>query len=153
MYMHYYCFTIRKCSPAKTVKTVERTMLIYESYLNYLKRMDEKMEVEYHYECVTNLKGSFNVHLHAMLKTPSTRTPYVKHKKGYSIRLEKCQSPTAWKMYITKDNKTKDDIINYVSHTITVTPTLTATNDTDSEDLSIPDAPEMNVLYKKKLFS
>lgn len=143
--MYYYCLTVRKCTPVSSVSQAERVFKNYEYYMNEMKRLDERMHIEYHYECVTLKNGKFNIHVHGMLKTPK-RDIIGKQMKGYSIRIEHCKCVPAWRAYITKDGKTKDDIIRYM-HLVTVTPILE-----DSADDDLPDAPEMNVIYKKKLF-
>lgn len=108
--MPYFCLTIRKCTPCKTAKAIERTVAVYESYINRLKLNDPKLHLEYHYENVIKKNGGNNVHIHAMLKTPNV--PHLVYKKGYSIKLEKCNSPQAWQAYITKSSITKQDILN-----------------------------------------
>lgn len=108
--MPIFCLTIRKCTPCKNEKTLERTVNFYEAYLRRLKLNDPKMKLEYHYENVIKKNGGNNVHVHAMIN--SVNVPCVQLKKGYSIRLEKCNCPQAWKTYITKSKITKQDILN-----------------------------------------
>lgn len=145
--MNYYCFTMRKCCPAKTVKQAQRCFNDYEYYLKKLKSNDEKMHIEYHYEMVIK-KNSYNVHVHAMIKTPEDHVP-VFQKKGYSIRLELCRSKMAWETYITKSRVTKHDILTHIHDLENNAP---PSPDLSSEEF-IEDAPNFTTTYKKKLFS
>ena len=145
--MNYYCFTMRKCCAAKTVKQVKRCIDDYEHYLKKLKSNDEKMHIEYHYEMVISANGRYNVHIHAMIKTPEDHVP-VYQKKGYSIRLELCRSKMAWQSYITKGQMTKHDILTHIHDLENNNPPQS-----DSPDEFIEDAPNYSELYKKKLFS
>ena len=106
--MPVYCLTIRKCTPVKTLASLDRLCSFYEAYISKLKREDVKLHIEYHYENVIKQNGGHNVHVHAMLKTPNT--PHVLYKKGYSVKLELCKSQQAWQTYITKNNSTKQSI-------------------------------------------
>lgn len=108
--MPYYCLTIRRCTPVKTESVLQKTVEFYEAYMRRLKDNDPRMELEYHYENVLKKNGSNNVHVHAMIKAAGT--PHITYKKGYSIKLEKCGSATAWRTYITKSQITKEDILN-----------------------------------------
>lgn len=148
--MNYHCFTMRKCCAPKTLKQVERTMNDYEYYLKQLKKADEKLHIEYHYECVSTDNGRYNVHLHAMLKTPRENISF-RQKKGYSIRIEACRSKIAWTTYITKSNMTKQMILNHIYHQ--ENPSPISYDSESSLDGLIEDAPNYDALYKKKLFS
>lgn len=110
--MKYYCLTIRKCTPIRTYKQCQRLFNDYENILKYLKRKDETMHIEYHYECVIKKNGKYNIHLHAMLKTRNG--PPRMYKQGFSILMESCRSNAAWTKYITKQPMTKADIMHYV---------------------------------------
>lgn len=143
MYMPIYCLTIRKCTPVKTLSSLDRLLLFYEAYINKLKKEDVKLHIEYHYETVIKQNGGHNVHVHAMLKTPNT--PHVIYKKGYSTRLERCKSQQAWQTYITKNNNTKQNIRDlFIStHPGCVTSTQ---SDTQSQD-TIIDVPPNSLDY------
>lgn len=145
--MNYYCFTMRKCTPVKTHKQAVRVISDYEYYLQKMKILDEGMHIEYHYECVDKLNGSYNVHLHAMLKTPN-KYIRIEQKKGFSIRCEQVRCKQAWNLYITKSHTTKDEILNMIYNK-----TQFSHDSIEDELIDIPDAPEDSIIYKKKLFS
>lgn len=114
--MKYYCLTIKKCVPSKTISNVKTAMKVYESYITYIKRLSESTNIEYHYEYVSKQNGSYNVHLHGMIKTD--QQIFLKGKKGYSIKLEETRSKTAWQHYITKNPYTAQQMLNLISSLI-----------------------------------
>lgn len=101
----------------KTKKTLVRVFTDYEYYLNQLKLGDLKMNLDYHYEMIEKKNLSFNIHVHGMIKTPSNFV-HVKPKKGWSIKIERCKSRTAWNCYITKKPYGKEYIIQYVTNVL-----------------------------------
>lgn len=138
--MPIYCLTLRKCTPCKTAKTLQRTVDFYEAYLKRLKVNDPKLELEYHYENVVKKNGSNNVHVHAMIK--ASKTPHITYKKGYSIKFEKCNTPAAWHTYITKNNMTKKDILTIYEQT-TDEDSLVSVDTPDSEREDIEEYPRL----------
>lgn len=111
--MKYYCLTIKKCVPSKTISNVKMVMKVYMSYLKYIKNISEKTNVEYHYEYVPKKNGSYNVHFHAMIKTD--KSIFLKGKRGYSIRLEETRTKAAWQRYITKNPYTAQQVLDLVT--------------------------------------
>lgn len=154
--MKYYTFTIRKCSNTKTIKTLKTVFKVYESYLNYFKKMDSKIHIEYHYEYTAPAKGQYNVHLHAMIKTPN-KIPYIRPKKGYSIQLQICKNKAAWQAYITKNPYTKEQIEKLITmyinpkdsiyNTISHNSSSIETEDSDDKD----DSPDRGVIMDDKI--
>lgn len=106
--MNYYAITIRKCAPVRNLNTLDVAFRVYESYLNFIKKSDEKADVRYHYESVANKSGTFNVHLHAMVRTPNLL--FLSQKKGYHLYVHPCKSSKNWLRYITKNQFTKEQI-------------------------------------------
>lgn len=139
--MKYYCLTIRKCTPLSKYSQLSRLFNEYENYIRSLKFRHEQLEIEYHYECVPKLNGKYNIHLHAMLKSPN-EILRVHQKQGYSIKFELANSKRAWNLYITKSNLTRRDIELHLQD-------MFFPHDEDSF-IDEPDNPP--IIYKKKLF-
>lgn len=142
--MNYYCLTIRKCTPCKNAKQAERCFRDYEYIMKGIKRHYEDAHLEYHYECVEKKNGTYNIHLHGMIKT-GKQEMYMKSRKGYSIRLERTRSRQAWQIYITKRPITKEYIMEHIMLN-EAPPEPISDVDTDDERTSLCE------LYKKKLF-
>lgn len=141
--MNYYCLTIRKCTPIKTVKQLDRVLKDYDYYLQCLRKRDVSMKVESHLECVDKKQG-YNVHMHCMIKTPATI--FAVQKRGFSIKLEKCNSKIAWKIYISKQKITEHDIRQHMYDM------LEPPNDSE-EYIDLSDAHPEREIYKKNIFS
>lgn len=109
---NYYCFTMRKCSGVSTYKQAVRVIDEYERYIINMKTTDEQLYVNYHYEVTPMKKGKFNLHLHAMLRTPNDE-PYQYPKRGFKILIEGVRSRIAWDIYITKQRLSKRDILSH----------------------------------------
>lgn len=114
--MKYYCLTIKKCVPSKTISNVKTAMKVYDGYLRYIKSLSESTNIEYHYEYVPKKNGSYNVHFHAMIKTD--QKIFLKGKKGYSINLSETRSKAAWQKYITKNPYTAQQMLDLISSLI-----------------------------------
>lgn len=140
--MLYYCLTLRKCTPIKTVKQLDRVIADYEYYIKNIAANAE-LQVESHLECVDKKTG-YNVHLHAMIKTPIKL--HAKQKKGFSIRLEECKSKAAWQCYITKDNVTSNLIRQHMYDMIE------PPSEDSEEYINIPDAHPERTIYKRIFF-
>lgn len=111
--MKYYCLTIKKCVPSKTISNVKTVMKVYDTYLRYIKSLSESTHIEHHYEYVSKKNGSYNVHFHAMIKTE--QNIFLRGKKGYSINLSETRSKAAWKKYITKNPYTAQQMLDLIS--------------------------------------
>lgn len=108
-----YAFTMRKCTPIKKYKQLRQLFKDYEYYIEQFKFKYEKAVVEYNYECIPKLNGSYNVHLHAIIRSDSTIT-YAPQKKGFSIRLKPVTSERGWLKYMTKSGLSKNDIVQHL---------------------------------------
>lgn len=108
-----YAFTMRKCTPIKKAKQLKQLFKDYEYYLEQFKFKYEDAEVDYNYECVPQLNGSYNVHVHAIVRSRSTIT-FVPQKRGFSIRLKPVTSERGWLKYMSKSGLSKDDIVQYL---------------------------------------
>lgn len=143
--MYYYCLTIRKCSPCKNTKQAVRVFRDYEYMIKNIKDEYEDAHIEFHYECVVKANGTYNIHLHGMIKTKHDSLR-MRSVRGFSIRLELTRSKQAWQVYITKRPIRKEAILDQIM--IAEAP---------PEPMSdCDDEPERECLYeqyKKKLFS
>lgn len=141
--MNYYCLTIRKCTPCKNAKQAERCFREYEYIISCIRKDHEDAHIEYHYECIEKNNGTYNIHLHGMIKTKVDQM-YMNSRKGYSIRLERTRSRQAWEVYITKGPMRKRDILD---HIIMMELPPEPISDDESERECLDEQ------YKKKLFS
>lgn len=144
--MNYYCLTIRKCTPCKTSKQAVRCFRDYEYMIKKIKDDYEDAHIEYHYECVEKKNGTYNIHLHGMIKTKCDQL-YMSSRKGFSIRLELTKSRQAWLVYITKGPMKKRDILDHI-----ICNELPPEPISDDDTLS-SEREHNRELYKKKLFS
>lgn len=141
--MYYYCFTIRKCSNVKTVKTLPLLFKVYDSYVKFIKNLHPSVHIEYHYEYTVPASGQYNLHLHSIIKSKIELYPKLKQKRGYSLKFEKAKNETAWNLYITKKPYTQKEITQLVTILLCYSPFGDSEN---SENLSESYAPALSVL-------
>lgn len=112
--MKYYVITVRKSTKTKTLKQCQKVVDTLTYFMNQLKKKDPKADIRYHWEDVEN-KGTHNIHIHGIIKTPNTmKKPKI--AKGYYIHFEPMRSETAWNRYITKNDDTANRILLRVSN-------------------------------------
>ena len=113
--MYYYAFTLRKTTPVPDTKSAQKAITRYYNYLRYFKKRHTKVNVSPTLETKPKLNGKHNVHLHAMIKSPTelTISDFPK-ERGLHIYLEPCQSKIAWKAYISKDATTEQDVYDLI---------------------------------------
>lgn len=156
--MNYFKFTIRKCTPVKTLKTFDNTVKQYDYILKTFKH-DEQLHIEYHYECVDKKQG-YNVHIHGYGKTPN-KIPKVPYKKGYNIQILPINDSGAdWQRYINKQSTTQEGIRQHIHEALNNNcGSRNEGRDTGDERCEaeeftdeVPDDIRANVSFRKKLF-